>query len=379
MKTLIITENQIKKVIDRIINEQAVSEFYGGTDAQRITHALLSKKFGLPDGAQNESKYYGANVADVVNISATGDESKFLSVFKPANEYSKDPNFYYDFIQVNNEKLENSGTKTFNFTKGNVYATHNGLLAIKRAMDHMGGKAGMLTISFGTNKAGEQAQGERIGGGVQFDSDRAMNQTPSLNMLEEFLVAFASSPKFRQIGTFVSVKKDASDEELISILKNIINNIGNGTYGFMDTSKRDDIIKNLTPKGFVPTTDFDVTPFVQKLKMLQSIDDLEIDYGTGKAKIYNTNKQNQIGQIGTTFEEKLIESIKTTYIKNFEIYVQNYLPNSASKILPMIKNVRFVYSGLNQTHYRVFHSVVSSGSQTSSTINQKNTTYKTGN
>ena len=127
MKKVILSEEQVKRVIDNILNEQSASEFAGGTDAQRIAHALLTKNFGLPDGANNESSYYGANIADVIKMSGTGDRSKFLSVFKPANKYSEDPKFYYDSIFVNNEKLENSGTKAFRFVNGNVYAAHNGL------------------------------------------------------------------------------------------------------------------------------------------------------------------------------------------------------------------------------------------------------------
>lgn len=378
MKKVILSEEQIKKVIDVLISEQQASEFAGGTDAQKVTHALLSKNFGLPDGAKNETTYYGANVADVINMSGTGERSKYLSVFKPANKYSEDPKSYYDSILINGEKLENSGSKTFNFVKGNVYATHNGLLALTRAMDHMGGRGGILTISFGKNTTGKDAQTERIGGGVKFDSNRAMNQSPIIGTLEEMLVSLAVSPEFRKLGAFVAVKNDTTNEETITNLPNIIRNIGMGVYGFMDVSKKDEIIKNLTPKGFITNVDVNINNIVQKLTPLQKVEDKEWGDSGGYTE-YNQNKRNQLNTIGSSFEPNLIETLKSTYMKNFQIYVENYLPNSAPQLIPMIKNVKFNYDGLGGEHYSIFHRKITGSVQSKSAINQTNTSYKSGN
>ena len=379
MKTLILTEEQVKRVVDLLVNEQQASEFSGGTDAQRMSHALLSKNFGLPDGANNENSYYGANIVDVINMSGTGERTKYLSVFKPANKYSQDPKFYYDSIFVNNEKLENTGTKSFRFVNGNVYATHNGLLALARAMDHMGGRGGVLTISFGSKTTGKEAEMERTGGGVKYDSNRALNLNPAMNMLEELLVALSVSQEFRSMGNFVATKKDATNEQLITIVKNVINSIGIGVYGFMDATKREEVIKNLTPKGFITNVDFDITPFAQKLISLQQMPDKEVDYDTGKTTIYNEKKKNQLNTIGDSFEENLVNILKTTYMKNFQIYVENYLPNSSSQIIPLIKGVKFNYQGLGATHDRIFHSYISGSTSSGSTIKQAATNYKTGN
>ena len=379
MKKVILSEEQVKRVIDNILNEQSASEFAGGTDAQRIAHALLTKNFGLPDGANNETSYYGANIADVIKMSGTGDRSKFLSVFKPANKYSEDPKFYYDSIFVNNEKLENSGTKAFRFVSGNVYATHNGLLALARAMDHMGGNGGVLTISFGRSTAGKEAQAERMGGGVKYDSNRAMNQTPTINTLEGNLVYLSTNPKFKDKGLFIGVNRQLSQDDTIAFIKRILNYLAMGAYGFMDWSKKDEIIKTLTPKGFVTNFDFDITPFAQKLISLQNMPDYLPDDNTGQYTEYNKNKMNQLNSIGASFEENMINQIKATYMNNFKIYVENYLPNSASQIIPLIKNVRFDYQGLGQAHYTEFHSYRGGSSQSSTTLSQQNTNYKTGN
>ena len=94
---------------------------------------------------------------------------------------------------------------------------------------------------------------------------------------------------------------------------------------------------------------------------------------------YNRNKMNQLDAIGKSFEENLINSLKTTYMKNFQIYVENYLPNSAAQLIPLIKNVRFDYIGLGAEHNSIFHRTIAGSSSSSSSINQTNTNYKTGN
>lgn len=378
MKKIILSENQVKTVIDTILNEQQVSEFKGGTDAQRITHALLSKNFGLPDGLKYENYYYGANIADVINMSR-GERSKFLSVFKPANAYSQDSKFYMDSIYVNKEPLQNSGSKTFKFVSGEVFATHNGLLALARAMDYMNGNGGFLTITFGGSTSGKEAEAERVGGGIKFDSNRSLNQKPGLNLLFELLCGLSVSPEYRDMGSFINVKKETTNEQLISMVQKTLGFICQGFYGFMDMSKKDEILQNLTPKGFITTIDFNIQPFIQKLIQLQQIPDKEYDENTGKDNVYNAKKKNQLYGIGSSFEENLINVLKSTYMKNFQIYVENYLPNSSSQILPLIKNVKFDYNGLGDSHDRIFHSYVGGSSSSNSSIKQKNTNYQTGN
>ena len=74
MKKIIVTENQARLIVDNIISEQKpqqidVKTVYAGTDANRISHAFLSKQYGLPNGAKHENYYYGANIKDVIAIS----------------------------------------------------------------------------------------------------------------------------------------------------------------------------------------------------------------------------------------------------------------------------------------------------------------------
>jgi hypothetical protein len=260
-----------------------------------------------------------------------------------------------------------------------VYATHNGLLALARAMDHMGGRGGVLTISFGSNISGKEAESERIGGGVKFDSNRAMNQTPIINSLENVLVALSVAPNYRNLGTFTGVKKEMTNDQLITFIQTILNNIIIGAYGFMDYSKKDEIIQNLTPKGFINNFNFNLGGFTQKLISLQQIPDKDRDVETGKYTVYNKQKQSQLDSIGASFEENLLNLLKTTYMKNFQIYVENYLPNSSAQIIPLIKNVKFDYKGLGDSHNFNFHSYIGGSSQSNTTLSQQSVNYKSGN
>lgn len=377
MKRIILSEGQVKKVIDKILSEQQVSEFNAGTDAQKISHVSLSKSFGLPDGANHENYYYGANIADVIQISGSGDRTKFLSIFKPANKYNENPKGYLDSIYVNNESLQNSGTKTFRFVSGNVYATHNGLLALTRAMDQMGGRGGTLTISFGSNTSGKQAEAERMSSGVKFDSNRALNQTPIINNIENQLVYLSVNPNFKDKGLFIGVKREMSNDEIISFVERMVVYLAEGSYGFMDFSKKDEIIKNLNPKGFLQINP-GIRQHVQKIISLQNMPDFLPDNNDNLTK-YNENKRNQLNSVGSSFMEDLFNRLKTTYMKNFELYVQNYLPNSAAQIMPLIKNVNFRYQGLGDCHYDNFHSYRGGSSQSSTNLTQQSGNYKTGN
>ena len=153
MKKIILTESQVKSVINNFINEQGatVNEFVAETDASKITHAMLSSSFGLPNGAQNETKFYVAQISKVIEQS-TKDPKTLLSIFTPYTPVTNDPKDdgdmggYFDYIEVYQAPgkagvaLETKGTKTFNFVSGLwVAASHNGLLAIKRLMDQMKG------------------------------------------------------------------------------------------------------------------------------------------------------------------------------------------------------------------------------------------------
>jgi hypothetical protein len=147
----------------------------------------------------------------------------------------------------------------------------------------------------------------------------------------------------------------------------------------MDYTKKAEVIQNLTPKGYITKVDIDIAGFAQKLLPLQNTPDMELDERTGKLKLYNERKRQTLDSIGDAFEENLVNILKTTYMKNFQIYVENYLPNSAAQIVPMIKNVKFDYKGLGYSHDLIFHSYTGGSTYDNSTLSQKKVNYQTGN
>jgi hypothetical protein len=368
MKKIILNEEQVKRIIEQVISEQKVSEINGGTDSNRITHALLSTSFGLPDGATHENFYYGADVSQVIAISANGDKTKFLSVFNPLNAYNKDPKGYMDYIKVNDEDLTGIASKTFNFNKGRVYASHNGLLALARSMDHMRGVPSLLTISFGSNTSGTGAQNERLGNGIQYDSKQATDRASAIKGLTYGFCALASNLESRKNGVFpITYLQTATNEKIMAWIKTGINNIGSGVGGFMDATKKDELILALKPKGFITEVNFDVTPFTQKLMGLQNLPD------------YNKDKQSQIDIIGKSFLGNLADTLKTIYMKNHEIYVTTFLPKNAPTIIPLIKNDNFNgYSGLGDTYNSIFNGRLAPATQTPTIQTSTSQQYQSG-
>ncbi len=382
MKRIVVTEKQARLIIDNLISEQNVPQIsvktvYGGTDANRISHAYLTKEYGLPNGSKYENYYYGANIKDVLAISTDPNNvSRFLSVFKPTNAYDANPKDYYDYIEVNGQNLDTSGSKVFRFFDGTVYGAHNGLLALVRAMVNMGGTGANLKISFGSAKTGEEAVNQRIVGSVTFNSNRALDQSPILNTLADNLTSIAINPTFLKNTTsnFANYNTQQIKESLNTILTRIIT----GQSGFMDLDKKDAIIADLSTKGFITKVDVDLSKIVSQLERLQSVEDMITDYEYSSKPQYNTNKKNQLNNISDTFFPGLIEKVKEIYINNFKIYVQNYLPEDQTRIIPLIPNVKFITRPLGNYHDFLFHSYRAGQVQSGTQLKQQNKTVASG-
>lgn len=376
MKKIILREKQFERVIDRLINEQSANEFYGSTDANTVSHSYLSKNFGLPDGSQHENYYYVANIEDVIAMSKDpNNRSKFLSIFEVANDYGDDPKDFYDYIEVNGNTLDDRGKKTFDFNSGEVYAAHNGLLALVRAMDRMGGKGGLLTIGFGRSKSGKDAESERESKGVMFDSNRALNQVPVINSIQDIFCSISINPKL--LGMTTSMVKGSTKDQMINMLSNVMSNCVTGVYGFMDSTIKNEVITNLKPKGFITNIDFDFSQIVSELEKMVSVKDIELDV-YGRKTSYNEEKRKRLNEIGKTYQNDLSTKLKAAYDANFKLYIENYLPNSKNKLLPLIKDTRFAIPYLGEWHYKLFHSTYGGSTKSSSTLQTSSGTYKTG-
>lgn len=383
MKRIIVTEKQAKLIIDRLISEQKnpeirVKTVYGGTDANRISHTYLSKAYGLPDGAKHENYYYSANIEDVIAMSADPkNSSRFLSVFRPLNAYMENPKDYIDYVQVNNDILDGSGTKVFRFYNGKVYAAHNGLLAITRAMVNLGGMGANLKISLGSSKSGEAATGERIVGSVAFNSNQALDREPMMNAFLDALTSLAVRPQFLKNTT-----SQFSDDNIQEI-KNYVNEIAvltiTGIGGFMDNDKKDKIITELTPKGFITKFDYDFTNVIKQLEALQEVGDMIKEGGSYYEKPkYNEKKRQQLNNIGNNFLYDVVEKLKEIHNANFKLYVQNYLPEDQNQILPLISRTKFTTRSLGDWHYHLFHSYKATGSSSGTQLKQQSKTVGSG-
>jgi hypothetical protein len=374
-KTVILTETQISRIIDKIISEQGTNnqtanEFKGGADVDTVSHKFLSVNFGLPNGTKYENYYYGAKVEDVIKMSGTSDRSKYLSIFKPLNAYGNDPKDFYDYISVNNVELNDRGVKKFDFNTGNVIASHNGLLALVRAMSGMRGQGGIMTITFGRTRTGKEAEESREFSGISYDSNRALNQKSTMNLIQDVFCAAASDPK--NISASVSQFKGKTPQELINFVNMWISNAVQGFYGFMtqDEEQRNKIIGKLIPKGFITKIDFDSSSIINELVTnYRNVPDLIKDTYDYYAKPkYNEQKRQSLNRFDDQYVNDLQTKVKDAYDKNFTLFVENFLPDNKAKILPQIPSSNFQMVGLGEWHYTIFNSKYGGSVETQSTI-----------
>jgi hypothetical protein len=384
MKKVILSEEQIKRMIDKlVITEQQASEFAGSTDANSVSHTLLSKNFGLPEGNTHENFYYSANVVDVIKMSEnSSSRSQFLSVFKPTTVYGNNPKIFMDYFDVNGDKIDDKGSKVFNFVKGTVTASHNGLLALVRSMDRMSGKSGKLTITFGRAKGGKNSEAERSSQGVTFDSNRSFDLSPFMRLIQDAFVQVSIYPQSRKYITADSFPGHSIDK-IIERIPTWISQLITGQGGFMDTKRKDEILTNLQPKGYITNIDFDVNSIIEQLKPLSSQADMYANGnsnqdGTPKLE-YNQNKRKALDKISSSYYNDFSNKIRDAYITNFKIYIENYLPNSKEQLLPLLKNVKLDVVTLGSEHYQDFNAKFFSGSSSNSSLSNSSGNYKTGN
>lgn len=375
MKRIVVTEKQARLIVDELISEQGtpqinVKTVYGGTDGQRVSHAFLEKTYGLPGGSKHENYYYGANVTDVIKMSADPQNaSKFLSVFTLNEKYSDNTKDFYDYIEVNGQSLDQPGSKVFKFSNGTVYASHNGLLGLVRAMTNMGGVPTNLKISFGSAKKGAEAENERLVGSVTFNSNQALNKTPAMNLLTDGFASLSADPNLLKNTT--SVFKNYTVDQLKTFIPKRINETIMGVGGFMDYDQKDNILKVLQPKGFIVDLKYDLNNIMDQLIALKRVPDAEREDDSVKLA-YNQDKRNQLNNVSKSFLMDLVEKIKTAYMFNFKLYVEHFLPEDKASILPLIPNTQFKIYPIGEWHYHLFHSRITGSSQGGSQLQQQN-------
>jgi len=361
MLRLVINENQLIKLIDNVLVESkmgAIEEYistkneiyaqhYGSATKKTVSHELLETNFGLPSGSTYENFYYSANLSDVVNASISMSRDKFLSIFRPISPYNKDKNAYSDTFIINNVSLVNEGKKTYNLSEnGVIYASHNGLLALTRAMNGMKGESGFLTIEL-------NAKDER-GYNIIFDLNTALNPVSVFRGIQTILVKFAINPNFYSKMTIdFTNKKTPQEIKQLNINQNQILSFIKGTSTYLkmdDDNLKTQILNNLKSKGLITNIDINLDSFINELTSLSKENDF-ID-----EKTINSDKLKKISDIGKKYQTQLVDSIKNAYVNNLKLFVKYYLPNYSNIILPKIDNVNFVMEDLGKLYSSVFKS-----------------------
>jgi hypothetical protein len=330
MKKLLISESQVKLLIENLLNEvdTNVREFTASTDPERIYHDYLTTQFGLPNGKNYETYYYTSNISSVINQSLQPRKT-FLSVFKPLN----DAKTYVDFISVGNKQnsLSNEGSKSFNFKENsNIIASHNGLLAIARLMDQLRGKSGMVTITF---------KSIRRSTSIDFNDTNLFDLTQSFRQIQQYMAFLAVQNKSKTLFGQVDNK---TIQSRINIL---INNNASGFYGFLFNNM---LIKDelFAENGYIKELNYNLTPYINSLIQLTYENDFNGNYP-------DTSKINETKKIGQQYTKDLSNKIIEAYKNNFQIFVNKYFPQSKDELIKKLSLVKINYVELGDTLFQV--------------------------
>lgn len=376
---LIINESQAEKLIDKIVFEQNMNIGRGGTDLRRAWHSVLSSKHGLPNGSDYENYTYIANIQDVIRESATNNIKTFLSVFRPYQAYdNKNKKAYKDYVNINGEELTQQDiskkvNKTFNFTEGTVIASHNGLLAIARAMAGLRGNPGKITLQFGTQTDVDAGKEERFTQGVVYQSSTTYEPINIINGLLSLISIVAVNPQNRQLTATYSNTTNWSDDVLYKRIEMYINTIIIGANLFFDPQNiTPETVKNtLSDKGFITKLDFDIKPMFDALRNLRNMED-KINN-----KDYNQNKYEAISKISSQYIPSLLAAMKPVYVNNLKLFGVNFLPEYQNEILKSADTKVNFPKNLNlaNNHKTQFTSRGASGTRVSGTLQTVNTNY----
>jgi hypothetical protein len=323
------------------INEQGrVSETTGTTDKNTVSHARLTAKFGLPDGAKYENFYYIANISDVIAMSQSKENiPKYLSIFKPQAAYNEDKTKYLDYINVNKDVLQGTGSKVFKFTSGTVIAAHNGLLALARAMDMMNGGGGPLTIIFGGVPT---VKTSRSSIGKNFNANRVFNLNSTMVGIADNITALAITPAILpQTG---NVYNDSDRQGLLRGLRESVGIIAAGIGIFINGNEFAQVVKDLTPKGFSTKLNFDFNGLTKELDEIgvglsQSLPDQK-GMGQNEFKQRYGFKLDKLAKIDAKYRGPLLSAFKENYTNNLILFINEYLPESKNDLLARLPEIQ---------------------------------------
>lgn len=371
MKTLILTENQIKNVIDKILNEQ-VGEISVGTDGSRISNSSLSG-FGLPK-ASTDNFYYSTTTAEIVKQSS-GSENEFLSIFKPIN----DAKTYIDYLKIGDKVLSSQGSQVIDFnTNQQVVASHNGLLVIVRAMRQFKGRPFVTTLSFGKSKTNtDQGKVERETKVTEIDWANALR--PPLGVMDLlWLCLSVSDSKFSRPEYKGLI--DRANQGGVNFFNKTYSTYmcGLNVGGFADPSKKDEILNVLPKEGFILDFQYDLSKMYNAFNSLKNMEDYDEEGNPNQQKV------NKVEELWNTYSGPLFDYILPVYKKNLLVYVKHYLPNSYSQYEKQINSIVYNNKLSASTWYKKIiqktgNITKSYGSSSNASVNQQTVQNKSGN
>lgn len=353
---LVIKESQLKNLLDVIITEQEINIARGGTDLRRQSHSGLTQSYGLPEGGEYENYLYSANIDDVIKQSATKNTQTYLSVFSPSIPYSNEKENYIDYVRVNNgnyidelkqNDINQQVRKTFDFRPGGtITASHNGLLAIARAMIGLRGKPGALTLQFGVETDKDAGYNERFTEGVIYKSETTFDAKKQIGGLLS-LISMVAVKNTNRINTATQgYTKDDDDNTLYNnILKRIkFIIVGNNLFFDPNVIPVDKIIndKDLINRGFINQIKIDIRPLFNALKSIR--DNYPNDFvsnADNTIKSYNEEKYKKIYEISNQYLPSILEEMRKIYVNNLPIFAQKYLPEYQRVIMRDLSKLIF--------------------------------------
>jgi hypothetical protein len=235
-------------------------------------------------------------------------------------------------------------------------ASHNGLLAIARAMINMQGMEGDLTINFGEITKNELAKPEMISRKIILDSAKVFDLSTPLRGLQGVLVKYAIMQYFYERMTFDNTN-GMTPEQLDSSnhferrIYGIVSGI-NSFARFDDDKTRNDVQENLQKLGMKTKIDFDYNSLISEIKTLQKIPDF-----IQMSKDLNKEKINKLDKIYGKYKKQLEDAIKSVYIENFKLFVKTYLPKYQQSLFPKIDAIIIQVEPISKTYEDSFRSI----------------------
>lgn len=371
MKKIILTEEQIKNVIDRILSEQ-VGEISVGTDGSTITNSSLSS-FGLPK-SQTDNFYYTTTTSEIVKQS-NGPENQFLSIFKPTN----DAKTYVDYLKIGDKVLTGQGSQVVDFnTNQQVIATHNGLLLIVRAMRQFKGRPFVTTLSFGKSKTTtNQGKIERETKVTEIDWANALR--PPFGIMDLLWVGLSivdsknSRPEYKNVV-------DRANQGGVNLFSQTYTTYmcGLNVGGFADPAKKDEILNTLPKEGFITNFEYDLTKMFNTFKSLKNIQDYDEEGNINEQKV------SKVDETWNTYSNDLFNYILPIYKRNLLVYIKHYLPNSYTQYEKQVNSIVYNNKFSAGSWYKKIAQKTgdiskSYGSATNASVNQQTLQNKTGN